>query len=449
REDYAIAIGWNSDARGQASIALGPSDAYGYNSFSTGWVTEARGNYSSTFGYQTNSYPYASMALGRFNVVNGDSASWIPSDPIFIIGDGTSNNNRSNSFVVQKNGQTAIGYNAPTGMLQVSTALGSLNNGGALDPDNASILIGQATSGMAFDANQIESIGSALNLNFNSAQEIHMAIGGGEVAIGHNAPLAKLDVHSTGWQFRLDNDNAGGEDWFVGASDNGWNVGGGKFIISRSANSTDDVFVIENFDQQVGIGVAAPSDRLHINAAAGEDALRVQTNGTTRFRVHANGGVSIGGNVGPPVAGLYVEGNSEFDGNVIPDNDAAFTLGSGTNRWVAVFAVNGTVQTSDIRLKTQIQPLAYGLAELLALQPIHYRWSHDPSAKAKIGFSAQELYEVVPEVVNGTPDGDVDTDPMGVNYAEMVPVLVKAIQEQQAQIDALKAEVEALKNDQK
>ena len=76
REDYAIAIGWNSDARGQASIALGPSDAYGYNSFSTGWVTEARGNYSSTFGYQTNSYPYASMALGRFNVITGDSASW-------------------------------------------------------------------------------------------------------------------------------------------------------------------------------------------------------------------------------------------------------------------------------------------------------------------------------------------------------------------------------------
>ncbi|MEM6348083.1 MAG: hypothetical protein AAF927_29605, partial [Bacteroidota bacterium] len=164
REDYAIAIGWNSDARGQASIALGPSDAYGYNAFSTGWVTEARGNYSSTFGYQTNSYPYASMALGRFNVVAGDSASWVATDPIFMIGDGTSNNNRSNSFVIQKNGQTSVGYNAPTGMLQVSSALGSLNNGGTLAPDNATLLLGTAANGLAFDANQIEVIGADLNI---------------------------------------------------------------------------------------------------------------------------------------------------------------------------------------------------------------------------------------------------------------------------------------------
>ena len=102
REDYAVAIGWNSDARGQASIALGPSDAFGYNAFSTGWVTEARGNYSSTFGYRTNSYPYASMAIGRYNVITGDSASWVNADPIFMIGDGTSNTNRSNSFTILK-----------------------------------------------------------------------------------------------------------------------------------------------------------------------------------------------------------------------------------------------------------------------------------------------------------------------------------------------------------
>ncbi|RMG72372.1 MAG: hypothetical protein D6722_05550, partial [Bacteroidetes bacterium] len=115
REDYAVAIGWNSDARGQASVALGPSDAFGYNAFSTGWFTEARGNYSSTFGYRTTAYPYASMALGRYNVISGDSAAWVGSDPIFMIGDGTSNTNRSNSFIIQKNGQTAIGYDTPTG----------------------------------------------------------------------------------------------------------------------------------------------------------------------------------------------------------------------------------------------------------------------------------------------------------------------------------------------
>lgn len=195
RQDYAVAIGWNSDARGQASIALGPSDAYGYNSFSTGWVTEARGNYSSTFGYRTNSYPYASMAIGRYNIIEGDSAAWAVNDPIFTIGDGTSNTNRSNSFNILKNGRTSIGYNTPTGFLQVSTALGSVSNGG-LDPTRAALLIGTTTSGMAFDANQIETIGNSLYLNFNSTGEVRIAEGGGNVGIGTN-PNARLELEQS------------------------------------------------------------------------------------------------------------------------------------------------------------------------------------------------------------------------------------------------------------
>ncbi|MDW3648230.1 MAG: tail fiber domain-containing protein [Bacteroidia bacterium] len=217
REDYAIAIGWNSDARGQASIALGPSDAYGYNSFSTGWVTEARGNYSSTFGYQTNSYPYASMALGRFNVITGDSASWQANDPIFMIGDGSSNAARSNSFTILKNGRTAVGYNNPVGFLNVSTALGSLSNAGNLDLTRASILIGTTTTGMGFDANQIETQGSSLYLNFNSAAEVRIAEGGGNVGIGLN-PNARFEIeqssNTVGGGLRL-NANGGTAYWDI------------------------------------------------------------------------------------------------------------------------------------------------------------------------------------------------------------------------------------------
>lgn len=217
REDYAIAIGWNSDARGQASIALGPSDAYGYNSFSTGWVTEARGNYSSTFGYQTNSYPYASMAIGRYNKIEGDSAAWVASDPIFTIGDGANNSNRSNSFNILKNGRTSIGYDNPTGFLQVSTALGSVSNAGALDPTRAALLIGTTTRGMAFDANQIEIIGSSLYLNFNSTEEVRIAEGGGNVGIGIN-PAARFEVEQSsntfGGGLRL-NSNASANYWDV------------------------------------------------------------------------------------------------------------------------------------------------------------------------------------------------------------------------------------------
>ena len=196
REDYSVAIGWNSDAIGQASIALGPSDALGYNSFSTGWETEARGNYSSTFGYQTIAYPYGSMAIGRFNTVQGDSASYQPNDQAFVIGDGTSNNNRSNAFTVLKNGRTAVGYNYPTGFLQVSTGLGSLDNGG-LDIDNSALLIGTSTSGMAFDANQIESIGSSLYLNFNSPNNLILSSGGGDTQVIHDLGVRTTDIQAS------------------------------------------------------------------------------------------------------------------------------------------------------------------------------------------------------------------------------------------------------------
>ena len=216
RKDYAVAIGWNSDARGQASFAMGPSDAYGYNAFSTGWVTEARGNYSFTMGYRTNSYPYASLALGRYNVITGDSASWNANDPILMIGDGTSNTNRSNSFTILKNGRTSIGYNTPTGMLNVSSALGSLNNGGALDPTHAAILIGSATNGMAFDANQIEMAGTSdLYFNYNGTSDVRMVEGGGNVGIGMN-PNARLAIKQPA------NTNAGGLRWISSASTAYW-----------------------------------------------------------------------------------------------------------------------------------------------------------------------------------------------------------------------------------
>lgn len=455
REDYAIAIGWNSDARGQASIALGPSDAYGYNSFSTGWITEARGNYSSTFGYQTNSYPYASMAIGRYNLVTGDSAAWVGTDPVFMIGDGTSAANRSNSFLIQKNGQTAIGYNAPVGMLQVSSALGSLNNAGALDATHASLLLGSTTAGLAFDPNQIEVIGTGLHLNFNSPHDVYLVNGGGDVGIGNDAPLARLDVAGIGWQHRINNTDAGGGDWYIGSSATAWAAGAGKFLISPTNGSTNAALAIEG-TKQVGIGNIAPTDRLHISADAGEDAMRVQIGGTTRFRIHDNGGTSLGANAAAPAAGLRVTGESRFDSNIYPGVDNVLELGTPTNRWDNVWATNGIIQTSDARLKHRIVDLNYGLATIAQLTPVSFYWIDNEGQGRKIGLIAQELQEVIPEVVSAREDPNI---PLGVNYAEIVPVLIKGMQEQQAileaqestinqqqaEIDDMKAELEAIK----
>jgi hypothetical protein len=129
-------------------------------------------------------------------------------------------------------------------------------------------------------------------------------------------------------------------------------------------------------------------------------------------------------------------------GTVQPGADNASTLGTSSLRWSTVYAANGTIQTSDARLKTNIQDLNYGLKEVLAMHPVRYNWKEKPTTDKKIGLIAQDVKKLVPEVVSGNEQ----KENLGMNYAELVPVLINAIKEQQKQIDDLKKEVAGLKN---
>ena len=61
--------------------------------------------------------------------------------------------------------------------------------------------------------------------------------------------------------------------------------------------------------QNVGIGTAAPTDKLHINAATGTNPLKVDINNVSKLRVSSNGGTSIGAATTPPANGLLVSGS--------------------------------------------------------------------------------------------------------------------------------------------
>ena len=111
------------------------------------------------------------------------------------------------------------------------------------------------------------------------------------------------------------------------------------------------------------------------------------------------------------------------------------------------FYVNGSAKatawatTSDRRLKTNIRTLSYGLKEISALQPVSYNWK-DPkqTRQLQLGLIAQDAKKVIPEIVTG----DEDKEMLGINYTELVPVLINAIKEQQKQIEELKKKVEIL-----
>ena len=112
----STAFGENSTASGAASMAFGQSTtASGYQTTASGYGTTASGDLSASFGLQTNTQSIESFAIGRWNVGGGTgtghwwvSGSWVGTDPLFEVGNGTTIYARADAFVVYKNGNAAV-----------------------------------------------------------------------------------------------------------------------------------------------------------------------------------------------------------------------------------------------------------------------------------------------------------------------------------------------------
>ena len=83
---------------------------------------------------------------------------------------------------------------------------------------------------------------------------------------------------------------------------------------------------------------------------------------------------------------------------------------------------------------------ARGLEVINALNPVSYNWKAD--GKADEGLIAQEVLDIVPNAVSGSEEEYYQMD-----YSKLVTPLVKAIQEQQEQIEQLKTEIQTLKGE--
>ncbi len=108
----SMAAGESSIANGSASVAIGSSAyALGSGSIALGDHVSASGFYTVALGSNTKSISLASTAIGTYNIGGGTYNSWIATDPLFEIGNGTSDANRSNALTVYKNGNTDINGN--------------------------------------------------------------------------------------------------------------------------------------------------------------------------------------------------------------------------------------------------------------------------------------------------------------------------------------------------
>lgn len=111
-------------------------------------------------------------------------------------------------------------------------------------------------------------------------------------------------------------------------------------------------------------------------------------------------------------------------------NDNTISIGSSGDRFTTVWSANGTVQTSDSSEKNY-EDLPYGLDEVLQIKPILYSWKtqdalpddHVEKNYKYYGVIADQIHEFLPEICY------TESDKYQMNYSELIPVLVRAIQQ--------------------
>ena len=153
---------------------------------------------------------------------------------------------------------------------------------------------------------------------------------------------------------------------------------------------------------------------------------------------------------------VYLKALAGFHPHEDQTNSYGSSLGDASKKWARVYANDGVIQTSDMRYKTNVKKLEYGLEEILKLNTITYNWKDNKIGNTilkneeqenKIGLSAQELLYIIPEVVKthswvlNDENGNyklIENEKLGVNYSEIIPILINAIQELHKQIEELK-----------
>jgi len=109
QSEYSVALGNATYTYGSAATALGSTTtAGGPDSLATGTGTTAEGISSTSMGETTTAAAYASVVMGRFNVIAGNAMSVVDTDPVLVVGNGTSTTNRSNAFTLLRNGNLTI-----------------------------------------------------------------------------------------------------------------------------------------------------------------------------------------------------------------------------------------------------------------------------------------------------------------------------------------------------
>ena len=200
----------------------------------------------------------------------------------------------------------------------------------------------------------------------------------------------------------------------------------------------------------VVMGASYPTEADMVFATRGSSSV------SEKMRILGNGYVGVG--VSPSYK-MDVLGTINAKGTTASWSSGGIRIEKGDStayRWLYINSTGGQLRfyngtnepyiddngvwnnASDVSLKKDITDIKYGLNEIMKLQPRSYLMKSNDDAQ--IGFIAQEVEKIIPEIVSG------EEGKKGMSYGNLGALTIKGIQEQQKQIEALQAQIKELKN---
>jgi hypothetical protein len=397
---------------------------------------------------QTNSNAYVHAGL-KINAGN--------TNPFYIYQSGSSNTLRFNynslsdaggQMVITDGGNVGIGTSSPSTKLDVAGNVSLANYSGT--GENKTILAqndyGQMAAGIR---SGIPYVGSISPLDFalytGNSEKVRID-SSGNVGIGTSSPSVKTHIYdaSTDAVLYIDSGNANGSHarFLASGSVKHFVGSGGGF----SLGDVDD-FGIRSFDNILFATGNSSTEKMRIDSSGG--LLIGKTSGGS-----TNTGCEFGGSGTGGLAFNLTSTNECFTYNNNNSSGATYLIDFRQNNaskgQIQVSSTSTTYATSsDYRLKENVDYQFNALDRVAQLKPARFNFIADADTTVD-GFLAHEVQNIVPEAISGEKDAvDAEGNPkyQGIDHSKLVPLLTKAIQEQQAQIEALQSEINLLKGE--